>query len=129
MKKLYPWEKTVFAFSAGAIVVLSLVGFYLVKIKIPPASKPLIKAGHAHGLCFAFAAIFYVLLLGKVNISQNFKKILAYLLLVTFLGPFGLLFAGFTQQTSLLPLTSIVGEGSFVFLWLILFFAFLRSKN
>lgn len=128
MEKDYSsWEKLVFVVSAGVIVILSLLGFYLVKVKIPEPYGHLVKAGHSHGLCFAFAAIFYALLLRNVDLSEKGKKYLSYWLLITFLGPFGLLLAGLSRQMNFLTITSIVGEGSFVLVWIILYFLLLTK--
>lgn len=127
MEKTDSWEKLIFAASAGIIVFLSLLGIYLVKVEIPEPYGHLVKAGHSHGLCFAFAAIFYTLLLEKVKISLKFKKYLSYWVLITFLGPLGLLFAGLTRRMNFVTITGIVGDGSFVLLWLVLFFILLTK--
>ncbi len=129
MKKIYYREKLVFVVSAGVIVLLSLFGFYLAKVEISEPFGHLVKAGHSHGLLFTFAAIFYVLLLKMVNLSQRLKEYLSYWVLVTFLGPFGLLFAGLSHQMSFLMITSLIGEGSFVLVWAILFFLLLKRFN
>lgn len=105
MKKIYSWEKLVFVFSAGVIVLLSLLGFYLAKVEIPEPFGHLVKAGHSHGLLFAYATVFYVLLLKRINLSQKLKIYLSYWVLITFLGPFGLLFAGLSHQMGFLVIT------------------------
>lgn len=129
MKKVFPWQKLIFVFSTSVIVLLSLLGFYLVKVKIPEPYGHLVKAGHSHGLCFAFAAIFYALLLERVKLFQKTKKYLSFWVLLTFLGPLGLVLAGLSRQMNFLTLTSIVGDGSFTLLWLILLFLFLTRFN
>lgn len=129
MKKLYSWEKLIFVASAGVIVLLSLLGFYLVKAEIPEAYEHLVKAGHSHGLCFSFAAIFYAILLKRVILSQKLKTYLGYWVLITFLGPFGLLFAGLSHKMNFLALTSIIGEGSFVLIWAIMTFLLFTRFN
>lgn len=120
MKKIKFWQKLVFVVSAGVIALLSLLGFYLFKVKIPEPYGHLVKAGHSHGLCFAFAAIFYALLLEKISLSPKVKKYLSYWVVVTFLGPLGLILAGLTYQMGFLTFTSLVGEGSFVLVWLVM---------
>lgn len=127
IKKVYLWEKLIFVASAGVIVLLALLGFYLAKAEVPEPYGHLVSAGHSHGLCFAFAAIFYGLLLKKIKVSLELKKGLSLWVLVTFLGPFGLLFAGLSHQMKFLTITSIVGEGSFVVLWLILLFLLFKK--
>lgn len=127
--KIYSWEKTILVFLSGIVVLLSFLGFYLAKTEIPEPFGHLIKGGHSHALCFAFAAFFYLALLRVVNISIRFKRVLTYSLLITFLEPFGLLWAGLAKEMRFLPLTSSLGGGFFVFLWVLMAYLLLTKTR
>ena len=126
--KIYSWEKTILVFLSGIVVLLSFLGFYLAKTEIPEPFGHLVSGGHSHALCFAFAAFFYLALLRIVKIPSRFKKVLTYSILITFLEPLGLLWAGLAKEMRLLPLSSGIGGGTFILLWLLMTY-FLLPKT
>ncbi|MEK7520968.1 MAG: hypothetical protein AAB560_02720 [Patescibacteria group bacterium] len=120
-------EKILFGSAAAVIGVFSALGFYLIEGE--PVIKSLVITGHNHILSFAYGAILFGLLLKIVNLTEPRKIVLSVWMATTFFGPLALICAGFTGNTSFLPVTSPVFEGSFVVLWLIIFWLLMRRER
>lgn len=121
------WKKTTYLAAGLMIVLMALVGFYLTEADLSVSAEHLVKAGHGHGMGFALATLLYLFLLDKLSLSQKTKNLLSGWNILTFLGPLGLVLAGLTGEKSFLPYTSILGEGSFLLLWVLLVFFFLKK--
>ena len=114
-------EKYLVGISALIIALFSALGFYL--IEGAPKIKSLVASGHNHMLSFAFGAVLFALVLSKLNVGGGVKKWLSIWMVLTFLGPLALIYAGFTGNTGMLQFTSPLFMGSFVLLWLWLAYA------
>ena len=127
MNQLTLSEKIIFGTAIFVIVAFSALGFYLIDAE--PKIKSLVVSGHNHILSFAYGAILFGLLLGKITLPESRKVLLAVWMSLTYLGPLDLIYAGISGNTSLLSLTSPLFMGSFVALWFIMFYLLLRRSK
>lgn len=126
MSSLSGSEKYLLGISSLVIAIFSGFGFYLIEAQ--PAIKALVVSGHSHIIEFAFGAILYAILLGKLGLGENARTWLSIWMSTTFLGPLALIYGGITGNTSMLATTSILFEGSFVLLWLIAAYSVFTSR-
>lgn len=127
MDKLSGYEKYLYLVSSLMIVLSGALGFVLIYTK--PQIESLMASGHSHLIGFAMAAILFGYLLRFISLSTGEKWIMAVWTSLTFVGPLTLIYAGYSGTTSMLKMSGIIFEGSFVLMWLVMIFALAKAKT
>ena len=110
-------KKLLFVPAALFIAFSCATGFYLLHGE--PAIHDLFASGKNHMLCFGFSAILlgYVLTHVKGLTSAAYRTVAA-LYLISYILPFGLMYAGFAGDPGVLKYTTPIGGTVITFLWL-----------
>jgi hypothetical protein len=80
-------------------------GFYAI-----PLGRVLLKAGHTHGLPIAFYNIIIGSLLGRLTLSDKWKKICSIFTILSFIMPVGLLLRGITDGAMTFAPVVLIGS-------------------